>query len=117
MKDLRNEIEKFQIEGYASKYFAKRKKGILFRKTVPLEEIIKYQSYPITAPLLIGSKPFEKIAIKTFKLISQIMSSKSKMEVYVSGIQEILDSAIKNGAMRDEIFVQICKVICDLMSN
>lgn len=40
--DLRNDIQQFKIEGYASKFFSTQRKG-LFRRKVPIQEMLEYQ--------------------------------------------------------------------------
>ena len=40
-RDILVEINKFQLEDYAKKYFATRKKGI-FRRHVPVKEVLMF---------------------------------------------------------------------------
>jgi hypothetical protein len=41
-KDVRGDIAKFQLEGYARKYFKTRKKGI-FKRQVPIKDLLTFQ--------------------------------------------------------------------------
>lgn len=41
-KDVKGDISKFQLEGYARKYFKSRKKGI-FKRQVPIQELLTFQ--------------------------------------------------------------------------
>ncbi len=41
-RDIKKDINKFQLEGYAKKYFKTRKKG-LFKKEVPIKEMLTFQ--------------------------------------------------------------------------
>ena len=41
-KEVKKDISKFQLEGYAKKYFKARKKGI-FKKQVPIKDMLTFQ--------------------------------------------------------------------------
>ena len=106
------DIEKFNIVGFAKKYFAEHRRG-LFRRHVPVEEMLKYQSSLLKTPLMVLVPTLKKEACKCFKLVQKIMNPKTDVISNRSYIQQLIDKGIKNGGLRDEIFVQICKV-CSL---
>ncbi len=44
-KDIKSDIKRFQLEGYAKKYFGTHKKGI-FKRQVPIKELLTFQKVP-----------------------------------------------------------------------
>ena len=108
-QDLQQDISQFQIIGFAKKYFTEHRKGI-FRKHVPVEEMLVYSSGTLSKPLMLLSDSLKKDAMKCFKLINKIMHTKTAKESRWLYIQELIEKGIRNGGLRDEIFVQICKV-------
>ncbi|ELR23213.1 RhoGAP domain containing protein [Acanthamoeba castellanii str. Neff] len=94
-KDVRGDIAKFQLEGYARKYFKTRKKGI-FKRQVPIKDLLTFQKKDMDSPLLdLKNKPeLHSIAIKI----------------------ELLQEALREGQIRDEVYCQICKQTCDTPS-
>ncbi len=75
--DLSSEIQNFQTDEFANKYFATKRAGIL-RQRVPLERIMEWQKSPITAPLLNLPKNFTKYATTTFKVIQHVMGERDR---------------------------------------
>jgi hypothetical protein len=73
MKKLPNEIitdiKNFSIAGFAEKYFAKHKRGFIFRRIIPIKELLRYQNYTLKKPLMIQSENYKKDGIKCFKNI------------------------------------------------
>ncbi|KAI3639330.1 hypothetical protein MIR68_002860 [Amoeboaphelidium protococcarum] len=109
---LMKDIAKFQLEGFASKYFATHKRGIL-RKRVPVDKMVKFTKDAISLPLLTLNKNLHKEAIKIFKTVQRAMGDRAPQSKNTKSnsedIQEILASGINFGEMRDEIFCQVCK--------
>ncbi|ORE17755.1 Rho GTPase activation protein [Rhizopus microsporus] len=107
---LQQEINKFAIDGFAKKYFATHKKG-LFRRKVPMNEMLKWTKDSLRQPLIMMNKELYKDALKCFKLVQTIMGdrSRSRHSNEIEDIQTILTCGITKGQMRDEIYVQICK--------
>jgi hypothetical protein len=64
--DIREDIKKFQIDGYAAKYFSTHRVG-LFRRTVPLDKMLRWSKESLHAPLLTLHKSLHKIALKCNK--------------------------------------------------
>jgi len=75
--DISDEIQNFQSDKFAEKYFATRRMGVL-RTRVPLERIMEWQKSPITAPLLVLPKNLSKDAITTFKVIQHVMGERDR---------------------------------------
>lgn len=108
---LQQEINKFAIDGFAQKYFSTHKRG-LFRRRVPMNEMLKWTKDSIKQPLIMLNKELYKDALKCFKLIQMVMGDrprKSHNGGDIEDIQTILTCGITKGQMRDEIYVQTCK--------
>ncbi|KAI8884398.1 Rho GTPase activation protein [Backusella circina FSU 941] len=107
---LKNEINQFAIDGYAKKFFATHKKG-LFRRRVPMYEMLKWTKDSINQPLLLSNKQFTKEALKCFKLIQILMGDRPKPRHFndIEALQTLLECGITKGPLRDEIYVQICR--------
>lgn len=108
---LQQEINQFAIDGFAKKYFATHKKG-LFRRKVPLNELLCWTKDSIKQPLILSNKDlFLKDALKSFKTIQLLMNDRQKPRQfnYIDSFQSLLECGITKGSMRDEIYVQLCK--------
>ncbi|ORZ35798.1 hypothetical protein BCR44DRAFT_35437 [Catenaria anguillulae PL171] len=115
--DLRSELERFQIDGFAKKFFREHKRGI-FRRRVPVEKLLVWSKESLKLPLMVISKARHKDALKCFKIIQRIMGDRSSGGLTSTmvrnykpalDIQWILERGVMHGEMRDEIYVQVCK--------
>ncbi|KAJ3054221.1 hypothetical protein HK097_002390 [Rhizophlyctis rosea] len=104
--DLKQQLTQFQLDGFAKKYFAEHRRGI-FRRRVPVEKMMVYQKDSLKTPLMVLNKTMHRDALKCFKSIQKIMSSKPQN--CVADVQQLLDKGIVHGELRDEIYVGICK--------
>jgi len=114
--DFKNEINKFQLEGYAKHYFSTRKKGI-FRRKLPLKELLTFQVKPLAQPLLKApTSEASKAATYIFKQILAYQGLRDLKEdpdtPSIDLVREIIAAAIKDGQLRDEIYCQLCKQTC-----
>ncbi|KAJ3304423.1 hypothetical protein HDV03_002767 [Kappamyces sp. JEL0829] len=107
--NLKNDISQFKIDGFAKKYFTTQRKG-LFRRKVPMAKMLVYQKDGIPGPLLNLASSLHKDAVKCFKLLQKILTAKGDMLSCYDDIQNLLEKGIRIGSLRDEIFVQACKV-------
>ncbi|CEP08544.1 hypothetical protein [Parasitella parasitica] len=108
---LQQEINQFSIDGFAHKYFATHKRG-LFRRTVPMNELLCWTKDSIKQPLLNSNKSmFSKDALKCFKTLQMLMNDRPRSRAfdYIESLQSLLSCGIAKGQMRDEIYVQICR--------
>ncbi|KAI8061754.1 hypothetical protein BC940DRAFT_370513 [Gongronella butleri] len=107
---LKQDIKKFAIDGFAQKYFSTHKKG-LFRRKVPMTEMLQWTKDSIKKPLIMMNNDLYKDVIKCFKLIQMIMGDRPKARhaTEIDNYQTILNFGITKGQMRDEIYVQVCK--------
>ncbi|KAI8643705.1 hypothetical protein BD408DRAFT_385067 [Parasitella parasitica] len=111
---LQQEINQFAIDGFAKKYFSTHKRG-LFRRKVPMTEMLKWTKESIKQPLIMMNKDLYKDAYKCFKMIQMVMGDRSRPKYTsdIEDIQAILTCGITKGQMRDEIYVQTCKQLHD----
>lgn len=112
--DLQSDINRFQINGFAKKFFSTHKKG-LFRKKVPLEKLLVWTSESLSQPLMVLDKSLHKDALKCFKGIQRAMLDRPpvKNTSDAAEIQWIIERGIAQGGLRDEIYVQICRQLTD----
>ncbi|CAO3608897.1 unnamed protein product [Cunninghamella blakesleeana] len=107
---LRQDIKQFAIDGFAQKYFSTHKKG-LFRRRVPMNEMLQWTKDSIKKPLIMMNNELYKDVLKCFKLIQMIMGDRSRPKNTndIDDFQTVLNFGITKGQMRDEIYVQVCK--------
>lgn len=107
--DLRREINLFQLEGYAKKYFQTAKKGV-FRRAIPLQELLKWSKAPLTTSLLKMNKAsVTKEAVNLFKMVQSYMGEKPSKRDINQIAQQIVEKAINVPELRDELYCQLCK--------
>lgn len=111
---LQQEINRFAIDGFAQKYFSTHKRG-LFRRRVPMNEMLKWTKDSIKQPLIMLNRELYKDALKCFKLIQMVMGDRTRPRNWneIEDLQTILTCGITKGQMRDEIYVQTCKQLHD----
>eukprot|EP00004_Rigifila_ramosa_P027476 TRINITY_DN898_c0_g1_i2.p1 TRINITY_DN898_c0_g1~~TRINITY_DN898_c0_g1_i2.p1 ORF type:complete len:338 (-),score=67.15 TRINITY_DN898_c0_g1_i2:81-1094(-) len=114
-QELRISIHRFQLDGFANKHFAEHKKGI-FRRSIPVREMLSYQSEPLLQPLLKSSQRAEKEALRCFKHIQTFMGDPntkgSRVDPNRSGYNLLL-LGFQYPELRDEIYIQLCKQVTD----
>ncbi|KAG8766224.1 hypothetical protein FRC15_006515, partial [Serendipita sp. 397] len=75
-KNLAQEIQQFQVADFAKRYFSTHRTGLLFRRRVPVEQLMSWQKGPLSSPLLVLNRSLHKDAVKIFKIIQRIMGDK-----------------------------------------
>ncbi|EPZ35453.1 MyTH4 domain-containing protein [Rozella allomycis CSF55] len=107
--DLKTEINQFMIDGFAKKFFATHKRGI-FRRKVPVEQMLMFEKDSIGSPLMSMRRELHKDAIKCFKIIQTIMGDRPNKGLNIpEAMSFLLEKGINRGELRDEIYVQLCK--------
>ncbi|KAG0169977.1 hypothetical protein DFQ29_009486, partial [Apophysomyces sp. BC1021] len=104
------DINSCAIDGFAQKHFSIHKRG-LFRKTIPIDEILRWTKDPLKQPLLMLNKELHKDALKCFKIIQLVMGDRPQPRQWneVEHLQTLLTCGIAQIQIRDEIYVQLCK--------
>ncbi|KAL6074436.1 Rho GTPase-activating protein 39 [Balamuthia mandrillaris] len=114
-KDVKVDINKFQLKGYAKKYFAAQKKRrYIFKRQVPLKEMLAFQDKKLLQPLLSSHKEgSSNKALLLFETILEyqgvIKKGTHEMQHEARLAREIVSEGISHGELRDEIFCQLCK--------
>lgn len=109
---LQKQITQFAIDGFAETHFATHKKGLIFKRKIPLKELLCWTKDSIKQPLILANKSFyQKDAQKSFKTIQLLMNDRSRPKQFndIDHFQSLLECGITKGSMRDEIYVQLCK--------
>jgi hypothetical protein len=139
-EQLQKEINFFQLEGFAAKYFKTGKKGV-FRRLVPVRELLKWSKDSLPTSLLkFQKKDLTKAAISLFKQVQIFMGDRTPgisqsdrfvwgetdrnpplpglfsdfIVLYVRYVigQKIIDKCIFLPELRDELFCILCKQTC-----
>ncbi|QRV79386.1 Rho GTPase-activating-like protein [Ceratobasidium sp. AG-Ba] len=77
-RPLAEDILQFQVSDFAKRYFSTHKTGLLFRRRVPVEQLMVWQKQPLTSPLLILNRSLHKDAVLIFKVIQRIMGDRER---------------------------------------
>ncbi|KAI0633635.1 hypothetical protein C8Q77DRAFT_1058132 [Trametes polyzona] len=133
-QDLASDIQQFAESDFAHRYFSTHKTGFIFKRKVPVAQLMTWQKSPITSPLLNLSRPLHKEAVKTFKVIQRLMGDRERERAgpYPSSpsksfngsttslpfgssnalLEEerwLLGEGLTHGELRDEIYCQVMK--------
>lgn len=109
--DLKAQINFFQLEGFATRFFKSQKRGF-FRRAVPIRERLKWTQGALKTPLLKLKPDLAKKALVLFKWIQICMGDReltTTQEERYKLMVEIFDLGLNIAALRDEIFCQLCK--------
>ena len=110
---LMKDIGQFKIEGFAKKYFNTHKQGLLFKKKVPVEQMLIFTKDALSLPLMQVGKHLHKEAIARFRTLQKVMGDRQGSGPGGVGtnedVQEILNAGINHGELRDELYCQVCK--------
>ncbi|KAK2467846.1 hypothetical protein APHAL10511_000141 [Amanita phalloides] len=138
-EDLASDIQQFAESEYARQYFSTHRTGFIFRRKIPVNQLMAWQKNPLTAPLLVINRALTKDAVKIFKVIQHIMGDREREktvnvrlqpDTHVSIIASInsstvslngtntfildeerwlLNEGLTHGELRDEIYCQLMK--------
>lgn len=134
-RPLAADIEQFAVADFAKRYFSTHKTGLIFKRRVPVEQMMSWQKGPLQAPLLVLNRSLHKDAVKCFKVIQKVMGDRDREKpVAVKdsgtpnsslgpaagkeafGIGSVLEEerwmlteGLAHGELRDEIYCQVVK--------
>ncbi|KAG9092421.1 hypothetical protein FRC06_000111 [Ceratobasidium sp. 370] len=77
-RPLAEDILQFQVSDFARRYFSTHKTGLIFRRRVPVEQLMVWQKQPLASPLLILNRSLHKDAVLIFKVIQRIMGDRER---------------------------------------
>ncbi|KAH9485197.1 Rho GTPase-activating protein 39 [Psilocybe cubensis] len=136
---LASDIQQFSESDYAKQYFSTHRTGFIFKRRVPVAQLMTYQKLPLTSPLLVLNRALSKDAVKMFKVIQHIMgdrerekpinvrynsenqtslantinNSTTSLSTHTVSILEeerwLISEGLKHGELRDEIYCQLMK--------
>ncbi|KAI5825299.1 hypothetical protein K523DRAFT_356116 [Schizophyllum commune Tattone D] len=133
--DLAMDIQQFSQSDYAKKYFSTHRRGFLFRRTIPVTQLMAWQKQPLTSPLQTLDRSLHKQAVRTFKVVQYIMGDREK-DRHIGGRTEgfsqqknasstslgstqtssvleeerwLLGEGVSHPELRDEIYCQVIK--------
>ncbi|KDR75311.1 hypothetical protein GALMADRAFT_249333 [Galerina marginata CBS 339.88] len=136
---LASDIQQFSESDYARQYFSTHRTGFIFKRKVPVAQLMTWQKAPMTSPLLVLNRALHRDAVKVFKVIQHIMgdrerekpvnvrlqpdshvsmvnsinASTTSLSSYAVSILEeerwLLGEGLKHGELRDEIYCQLMK--------
>jgi len=104
--DVVNRIKFYGFDEYAKNNFMEHREGI-FRKKIPIENLLSWSNQSLRKPLLKSSRNHHKDALYCFSLIQRILGNKKNDNL--TDVQKLVEIGINNAGIRDEIYCQICK--------
>jgi Rho GTPase-activating protein 39 len=75
---LMTDIRQFIESDFAKQYFSTHRTGFIFRRRVPLEQLMMWQKAPLSSPLLAVNRSLHKDVIKIFKVVQRIMGDRER---------------------------------------
>ncbi|EIW82547.1 RhoGAP-domain-containing protein [Coniophora puteana RWD-64-598 SS2] len=120
--ELVTDIQKFADSDFARRYFKTHHTGFIFRRRVPVEEMMTWQKHALSSGLLEHQRKLSTDAIRIFKVIQLIMGDRdrgtshptsSTGSLQASSIVEeerwLITQGLTHGELRDEIYCQVMK--------
>ncbi|KAH0792449.1 RhoGAP domain containing protein [Histomonas meleagridis] len=106
--DIRDDINKFQVEEYAKQFFREHRTGHVFnRKLVSTEQITKFSKDPLSSSLIkLANQNDQKNAVKCFKLILTYIGV---IKGAPNSAELIVQTLIANPSLYDEVYFQLIK--------
>ncbi|KAF5326614.1 hypothetical protein D9611_000081 [Ephemerocybe angulata] len=132
---LVSDIQLFSQSDYARQYFSTHRSGFIFKRRIPVEQLMTWQKAPLTSPLLLLNRALHKNAVKIFKVLQHIMGDREKERTSGSRVPSdgttsfagstvsligsntsvleeerwLLTEGLMHGELRDEIYCQLMK--------
>eukprot|EP00020_Sapocribrum_chincoteaguense_P009027 CAMPEP_0170743762 /NCGR_PEP_ID=MMETSP0437-20130122/7433_1 /TAXON_ID=0 /ORGANISM="Sexangularia sp." /LENGTH=672 /DNA_ID=CAMNT_0011082437 /DNA_START=29 /DNA_END=2044 /DNA_ORIENTATION=- len=116
--EISQELVKFQLEGFARRYFDTKKKGV-FRREVPVEELLVWSSSPISGALTkLRTTALSRDAVNCNRKILQYMGDAGGGTITLRGhgaknddaaASFVVQRGLATPELRDELYCQLCK--------
>ncbi|KAH9014920.1 hypothetical protein EDB85DRAFT_2157100 [Lactarius pseudohatsudake] len=96
-------------------YFAAHRTGFIFRRKVPVGQMMVWQRSPLPTPLLNLSRPLHMDAVRVFRALQRLMGDSEKGATAGSNTPRLeearwlLGEGLANGELRDEVYCQVMK--------
>ena len=119
-QDLASDIQQFVESEFAQQYFATHRTGFIFKRKVPVGQMMTWQRGLLAAPLLNLARPLHKDAVRTFRAVQRLMGDSEKGATSAANTPRLeearwlLGIGLSYGELRDEIY---CQVMKQLTSN
>ena len=116
-QDLASDIQQFVESEFAQQYFATHRTGFIFKRKVPVGQMMTWQRGLLAAPLLNLARPLHKDAVRTFRAVQRLMGDSEKGATSAPNTPRLeearwlLGIGLSYGELRDEIFCQVMKQI------
>ncbi|KAG1742117.1 hypothetical protein EDB19DRAFT_1702102 [Suillus lakei] len=126
--DLASDIQQFVESDYARQYFSTHRTGFIFRRKVPVAQMMTWQKAPLSSPLLTLNRTLKNDAVRIFKVIQHIMGDREReksagIPVHNGSVHSLTGSTVglleeerwllgeglAHGELRDEIYCQLMK--------
>ncbi|KAF9268778.1 RhoGAP-domain-containing protein [Marasmius fiardii PR-910] len=136
--DLACDIMQFSESDFAKQYFSTHRRGFIFRRRVPVAQMMTWQKAPLNSPLLtLHNRGLSRDAVKVFKVIQHVMGDRERDRPVgvrlpaepISTVHSIngsstslnshsnlhdeerwlLGEGLTHGELRDEIYCQVMK--------
>ncbi|KAH7912259.1 Rho GTPase activation protein [Hygrophoropsis aurantiaca] len=135
--DLASDIQQFVESDFARQYFSIHRTGFIFRRKVPVAQMMTWQKAPLSSPLLTVNRSLKQDAVKIFKVVQHIMGDRERDKSLVIRVQPdapvasfnngsttslagpsvglleeerwLLSEGLAHGELRDEIYCQLMK--------
>ncbi|KAN0135437.1 hypothetical protein V8E53_006716 [Lactarius tabidus] len=114
-QDLASDIQQFVESEFAQQYFATHRTGFIFKRKVPVDQMMVWQRGPLAAPLLNLSRSLHKDAVRMFRAVQKLMGDSEKGATSGSNTPRLeearwlLGEGLANGELRDELYCQVMK--------
>ncbi|KAH9920684.1 uncharacterized protein B0H18DRAFT_1095853 [Fomitopsis serialis] len=136
--ELSSDIQQFAESHFARQYFSTHRVGFLFKRKIPVEQMMSWQKAPLSSPLLQFNRSLHKNALKIFKAVQHIMGDRERerggmrfgaegpissaaynasttslpnpsQAARLEDERWLLSEGIAHGELRDEIYCQVMK--------
>lgn len=107
---LRQDIQRFQMSGFAELHFRTfRRRAGFIRKKIPMQQMLEWQADEISKSLLQSTKQHSKTAVSIFKQIQALMGDRTSKKRPAVLAKNIVTAGINTAQLRDEIYCQLVK--------